>query len=364
MRATPQTPRQTYWNRVLLNSFWIILIVYLSIQFIVTLSLWSQRPETPTRNGYIEHSLISDSIIVSLIIILEVIYRWRPLWAQLSITVASHLFAVLIIVNLSDELHVKSLIMLFPLLVSMIYLKSSYMIATSAISLLYTIILFTKTSIHEYFPITQTIIIALIFAGTALAGFAVIVRGRDLMQSLQNSVKSEQELRIQNIIMDRLSKIDPLTDLYNHKTFHEYLGWLIEHQQSNPFSMQLAVMDIDNFKKVNDCYGHSVGDIVLQKVAAILLEYIGPDDFAARYGGEEFIVILTTKTFEQSYEIMQQILSKVADTPFAEMEGKSITVSIGMHDYTGEDSKNTTFQQADDALYEAKNTGKNKIVIS
>ncbi|AWV31468.1 MULTISPECIES: GGDEF domain-containing protein [Paenibacillus] len=364
MRATPQTPRQTYWNRVLLNSFWIILIVYLSIQFIVTLSLWSQRPETPTRNGYIEHSLISDSIIVSLIIILEVIYRWRPLWAQLSITVASHLFAVLIIVNLSDELHVKSLIMLFPLLVSMIYLKSSYMIATSAISLLYTIILFTKTSIHEYFPITQTIIIALIFAGTALAGFAVIVRGRDLMQSLQNSVKSEQELRIQNIIMDRLSKIDPLTDLYNHKTFHEYLGWLIEHQQSNPFSMQLAVMDIDNFKKVNDCYGHSVGDIVLQKVAAILLEYIGPDDFAARYGGEEFIVILTTKTFEQSYGIMQQILAKVADTPFAEMEGKSITVSIGMHDYTGEDSKNTTFQQADDALYEAKNTGKNKIVIS
>lgn len=62
----------------------------------------------------------------------------------------------------------------------------------------------------------------------------MIVRGRELIQSLENSVKSEQDLRIQNIIMDRLSKIDPLTDLYNHKTFHEYLGWLIEHQQSTP----------------------------------------------------------------------------------------------------------------------------------
>lgn len=364
MHTTPQTPRQTYWNRVLINAFWIILIVYLCIQAFVSISLWSQRPETPTRGDFIMQVLVPDSIIVTLIVMLEIIYRWKPLWTELSITVTSHLFAFLIIINLSDELYVKSLIMLLPLLVSMIYLKSNYMIATSVICLLYIIILFLQTSVNEYLPLTQTIILSLIFAGTALAGFAVIGRGRDLMQSLENSVKSEQELRIQNIIMDRLYKIDPLTDLYNHKTFHEYLGWLIEHQQSNPFPMQLAVMDIDNFKKVNDSYGHSVGDIVLQKVAAILLEYIGPDDFAARYGGEEFVVILTAKTLEDSHEIMKKVITKISDTPFPEMEGKCVTVSIGMHDFTGTDSKNSTFQRADDALYEAKNTGKNKIVIS
>lgn len=308
--------------------------------------------------------MVTDLIIVSLIIILEAIYRWKPLWTELSIMVTSHLLALLIIISLSDELYVKALIMLLPLLISMIYLKSSYMIATSAICLLYMIYLLTKTSIYAYIPIIQTIIISLIFIGTALAGFAVIARGRDLMQSLENSVKSERELRIQNIIMDRLYKIDPLTDLYNHKTFHEYLGWLIEHQQNNPFPMQLAVMDIDNFKKVNDSYGHSVGDIVLQKVAAILLEYIGPDDFAARYGGEEFVVILMAKTLDESHEIMKQILAKISDTPITEMEGKSVTISIGMHDFTGADSKNSTFQKADDALYKAKNTGKNNIVIS
>lgn len=313
MHTTSQTPRQTHWNRVLLNAFWIILIVDLSIHFSVSQCLWGEHPETLTM-GDITQSLIPDSIIVALIITLECIYRWKPLWSELAITIASHLLAVLIIINLSDELYVISLIMLLPLHISMIYMKNSYMIVTSAICLLYTVILFIRTSIYGYVPITETIFIALIFAGTALAGFAVIGRGRDLLQSLENSVKSEQELRIQNIIMDRLSKIDPLTDLYNHKTFHEYLGWLIDHQQSNPFPMQLAVMDIDNFKKVNDSYGHSVGDIVLQKVAAILLEHIGPDDFAARYGGEEFVVILTTKTIDDSHDIMKHIL-KPSPTP-------------------------------------------------
>ncbi|WHY19791.1 GGDEF domain-containing protein [Paenibacillus sp. G2S3] len=364
MHTTSQTPHQTHWNRVLLNAFWIILIVDLSIHMLVPLCLWDQYSDTLTMGQFIAQSVIPDFIIVTLIIILECIYRWRPLWSELAITVTSHLFALLMIINLNDELYVKSLIMLLPLLVSMIYMKCSYMIASSAVCLLYTIILFIKASNLGYVPITQTIIISLIFAATALAGLAVIGRGRDLMRSLENSVKSEQELRIQNIIMDRLSKIDPLTDLYNHKTFHEYLGWLIDHQQINPFPMQLAVMDIDNFKKVNDSYGHSVGDIVLQKVAAILLEHVGPDDFAARFGGEEFVVILTAKTLDHSHEIMKQMLTAISDTPFAEMDSRSVTVSIGMHDFTSTDSKNSTFQKADDALYEAKKTGKNKIVIS
>lgn len=176
-------------------------------------------------------------------------------------------------------------------------------------------------------------------------------------------MKSEQDLRIQNIIMDRLSKIDPLTDLYNHKTFHEYLGWLIDHQQNNPFPMQLAVLDIDNFKKVNDQYGHWVGDIVLKQVAAVVLKHIATDDFAARYGGEEFVVILTAKQLDESYSIMEQIRIGIATMPVEEMNGESVTVSIGMHEFSVRDTKSDTFQQADDALYKAKKTGKNRIVL-
>jgi diguanylate cyclase (GGDEF)-like protein len=94
-----------------------------------------------------------------------------------------------------------------------------------------------------------------------------------------------------------------------------------------------------------------------------MLKYIGTDDFAARYGGEEFVVILTAKSLEESGGIMQNILTGIAGMPVAEMDGQSVTVSIGMHDFATADSKSSVFQQADDALYEAKKTGKNKIVI-
>lgn len=363
MHIPPPTPRQIYWNRVLLNTFWIVLFVYLASQLFVSLSMWSHQPGFSGGQYFISHILIPDSILLILLLILEAIHKWKPLMSEFSIIVASHLYGILIIMNLSTEYHVKPLIMLLPLLVSMIYLRVNYMKASSVVCLLYIIMLFLNTNTYDYNLRIQNMIITMIFAGTSLAGFGVIVRGRDLMKSLENSVKSEQDLRIQNIIMDRLSKIDPLTDLYNHKTFHEYLGWLIDHQQNNPFPMQLAVVDIDNFKKVNDQYGHWVGDIVLKQVAAVMLQHIGSDDFAARYGGEEFVIILTAKPLEDSRQIMEKILTGIASLPISEMENKPVTVSIGMHDYDGADSKSSTFQQADDALYEAKKTGKNKIVI-
>ena len=358
-----QTPRATYWNRVLLNVLWVVLVVDLSSQLFVFGSMWGYRPQVTAGEYIIKYVLTPDLIILFLLLSLEGIYKWKPQFSEASITVGSHIYAILIIMFISPGIDVKPLIMLLPLLVSMIYLNNTYMIASTVICFVYSIFLFITTSTYDYTLRVENIIIVLIFACTSITGFGVIRRGRDLLHSLENSMKSEQDLRIQNIIMDRLSKIDPLTDLYNHKTFHEYLGWLIDHQQNNPFPMQLAVLDLDNFKKVNDMYGHWVGDIVLKQVAAIILKNIGADDFAARYGGEEFVIILTAKTLNTSYDIMENIRAELAETPITEMEGKSVTISIGMHDFVGADSKSYVFQKADDALYEAKKTGKNKIVV-
>lgn len=363
MHIPPPTPRQMHWNRLLLNAFWVVFLVYLTSQLYVAIAMHNRPPGLTITEYLILHIAVPDFILFVVLLILEAIYRYKPLLSELSIILASHLYGILIIMNLSADYRVKPLIMILPMLVSMICLKANYLKVSSFICLIYISILFLHTSIYDYTLRVQNIIITLIFAGTALAGFGVISRGRILMQSLEDSVKAEQDLRIQNIIMDRLSKIDPLTDLYNHKTFHEYLGWLIEHQQSNPFPMQLAILDIDNFKKVNDQYGHWVGDIVLKQVASVMLEHIGTDDFAARYGGEEFAIILTAKPLEESRQIMERIRSGIARLPVREMDHQPVTVSIGMHDYSGNDSKTFTFQQADDALYKAKKTGKNKMVI-
>ncbi|AIQ66593.1 GGDEF domain-containing protein [Paenibacillus graminis] len=364
MHIPPPTPRQTYWNRMILNAFWLVLLVHLLTQIIICCSMQGDYPWLSGTSYLTGNVLIPVIMILGIILTLETIYKWRPLLSEICNVAASHLIAILMILNLNDIFYVKPLIMLIPLLVSMLYLRSIYLKATSILCVTYMILLLLDTSVYGNSLHIQNMIIAFILTGTALAGFGIIARGHDLMQSLESSLKSEQDLRIQNIIMDRLSKVDPLTELYNHKTFHEYLGWLIEHQQSNPFPMQLAVLDIDNFKKVNDQYGHWVGDIVLRQVAGIVLKHIGADDFAARYGGEEFVVILTAKPLEDSRRIMTQILHGIAELPVAEMEGNSVTVSIGMHDYAGTDSKSSTFQQADDALYEAKKTGKNKIVVA
>ena len=95
--------------------------------------------------------------------------------------------------------------------------------------------------------------------------------------------------------MDKLTKTDALTDLYNHMTFHEYFEKLIEQHEQNGLPLQLAIFDIDNFKLVNDMFGHRAGDAVLQRVSELIRSKVSTNDFVARYGGEEFAILFTDK---------------------------------------------------------------------
>lgn len=361
MPASMQTLRRTYWNRVLLYLFWGVLATKTVVHIFVFVTAW--ETSFGYAPPYIARLLIPTALAVLLLGGLEGINRLYPRISEAAIAAGSYLFAFLIIASVSPDIHSRPLIMILPLLVSMIYLKSRYLIVSTVACCLAILILSRHAPDDGYFLRAEHTLSIFIFAGVAVTGLLVIRRGTELLTSLEHSLKAEQDLRIQNIIMDRLSKIDPLTDLYNHKTFHEYLEWLIDHQQSNPFPMQLAVLDIDNFKQVNDLYGHWVGDIALKQMAAVMLRHIGTDDFAARYGGEEFVVIFMGKPLEQSRAILEEIREAIAAAGIAEMGGNAITVSIGMHGFDGADSKGRVFQKADDALYQAKNSGKNKLVV-
>ena len=125
------------------------------------------------------------------------------------------------------------------------------------------------------------------------------------------------------------------------------------------------MLDIDFFKKVNDTYGHLVGDKVLVAVSKILFKSVRPGDLTGRYGGEEFIVLLPMVSEEQVLQIAENIRSSVQKTKFNENNFTfSVTISIGIAKYNNNTTSNDVISLADKALYEAKQTGRNKIIIN
>jgi len=184
-----------------------------------------------------------------------------------------------------------------------------------------------------------------------------------LENNLEKVTMDKQELLIRSAIMENMSKVDALTDMYNHRTFQEYFHTIVGQVSRNNSTLQLAIFDIDDFKKINDTFGHSVGDIILKRIASRIKTMVTAEDITARYGGEEFVVILTNKTMEQSRVLLEAIRKAIQDEKHIELN-RNVTVSIGVHEYYKGEPKEEVFNKADEALYEAKHSGKNRIVVS
>jgi diguanylate cyclase (GGDEF)-like protein len=184
-----------------------------------------------------------------------------------------------------------------------------------------------------------------------------------LENNLEKVTKDKQELLIKSTVMEKMSKTDALTDLYNHRTFQDYFDTIIKQVSNTNNNLQLAILDIDNFKGINDTFGHSVGDIILQRISSKIKTMVTVDDIIARYGGEEFAIILTNKTLDQSLILLESIRKAIQDENHIELN-RNVTVSMGVHKYHKGQSKEKVFNRADEALYEAKHSGKNKIVVS
>lgn len=175
------------------------------------------------------------------------------------------------------------------------------------------------------------------------------------------SVEKEKELLYRNIYMEKLTKMDLATNLYNHKTFHEYLDELVSQCCKQTFNLSLGLIDLDLFKGINDRQGHGNGDLVISTTAAIILNNLEANDFAARYGGEEYAVIFTEKSPQACLEILEQIRSELESTVFDTMPGEVVTMSGGFSTFRSGMSKTDLFEAADSCLYAAKKNGRNQI---
>lgn len=162
---------------------------------------------------------------------------------------------------------------------------------------------------------------------------------------------------------------DSLTGMYNHRYLHERLAQEIERSDRYHTSLTCLMLDIDDFKKVNDVYGHPFGDLVLQGTAQLIHETVRRTDLVGRYGGEEFLVIMPQAHSEEALPIAQRIVSAISDHDFVfkGIVSMRTTLSVGLATYPsiehGIKNKSSLLSAADQALYKAKRLGKNRTVV-
>ena len=179
-----------------------------------------------------------------------------------------------------------------------------------------------------------------------------------LAQQNQTLLQQSNEFR-------RLSTVDPLTQAFNRFGVHQIISSVMEQQplQDNP-RYSLILIDIDHFKRINDRRGHDAGDRVLQQVSQIIQERIRRTDYLGRWGGEEFVVILPDTRKEFALALAEKIRLVIQDTIFEENNPINVTASFGVAQQEGDEDFASTFKRVDNALYRAKNDGRNCCVLA
>jgi len=174
--------------------------------------------------------------------------------------------------------------------------------------------------------------------------------------------KKNRELQQANATITELSRTDQLTGLANRSYFFERLGETLSLTQRHNLELAVLIADIDHFKRVNDTYGHGVGDEVLRVFGTIIAADCRYEDFPGRYGGEEFVVMLP----ETSVSGTQSLYYRVRDNIIKQNMLTSpdvVTFSAGVAGYEHGDTQESLLKKADDALYEAKNNGRDQCVV-
>lgn len=176
---------------------------------------------------------------------------------------------------------------------------------------------------------------------------------------LINSINEmEDKIRSLESELDKAYKdllIDPLTKAYNRKALDEKLNEILEKGENRKLDLCVAIIDMDDFKQINDTYGHLVGDFVLIKIVQIIKSLIRASDNVFRYGGDEFVIIFNRTNINIAVKSIERILNKVRKTKLKYKDDIiTTTVSIGLTEHHMKDTTETIIKRADEALYKAK----------
>lgn len=205
-------------------------------------------------------------------------------------------------------------------------------------------------------------------ADTLLQATARSIQQNQVMQEQLQAVEQQtQHLQNEVVKLRDEAATDPLTGLYNRKALNQRLDALLETTQDPEQSTFCVLMlDIDHFKRFNDQFGHIIGDEVIRRVGMTMKELLREGDFPARFGGEEFTVLLPSTDMQGAMEIARELNQAVAKLTLIRRSTKErlpgITISVGAAQARSDDDGETLLERADQALYLAKDGGRNRVV--
>ncbi len=188
-----------------------------------------------------------------------------------------------------------------------------------------------------------------------------------LQAQLAHSTQELTEMRYNLDEVRKASLVDPLTEVGNRKYFSGELLRVVAEAEENGAPLSLLMVDIDHFKKFNDSYGHLIGDEVLKLVAKTLVENLKGRDIIARYGGEEFVILLPQTVVQDAEKVANQLRNILGTKQIKRRRTNEtlgiVTISIGATQYLPKEDPEGFIARADSALYDAKQTGRNKVMV-
>ncbi|MDP2830010.1 MAG: GGDEF domain-containing protein [Sulfuricellaceae bacterium] len=196
--------------------------------------------------------------------------------------------------------------------------------------------------------------------------FSILVGGV-LWGQRSRIVRHTSNIQSLNLELQRLSQLDPLTGLANRRGLDEYFGRILAQARRENKSFCLAMFDIDYFKRINDELGHQQGDVCLNRIGSLLAEQAKrPMDIAVRYGGEEFLMCWYDVDLEQAVQLAEAIRQQVRFA-FCQADGSPLTLSVGLCQWPDPSSETQSWDElvrrADEALYRAKQNGRDRLEI-
>ena len=353
-----EVQQHAIWAAIVVRSYWFVIVLHAVVQMLS----FSFLPYERTAADFLLNVLTFPTLaMVASVLLTELVAVFRRQLLQPALFLTGTVIACSI-TYVNADIRIIAATFLMPIFSSIIFYRVRVTLYVCMLQLVAFFALYAASAgFRGYFTLFDIIAIPCFFAGGGAVSAIIIRRAQHIMEHLQHTMLAKQELMVQNIVMDRRSKTDALTGLYNHISFHDYLEGAIRFA-SNGGALHVAMLDIDNFKTVNDRYGHRTGDQVLEDVAEAIRVNLNGNDLGARYGGEEFALLLFEHSTEDAWQLVETIRRQIcaAEKSMPGGDRLTVSVSIGLKRYEHGMSKEALFEAADALLYQAKHNGKNR----